>query len=344
MTLDLGGFVMQGGPTTSRSGISVSGTRQNLVIRHGTLRAWGLSGIDAGTAANGVFEHLRVSGNGTSNGIGLYGIRAGAQSRLVDCVAQGNVRNGLSAGAGSVFRDCMAQTNGNLGIACDAGNTLISCTAQNNFQTGISVGASCTLIGCSAIANSSYGILVTNYCVLRDCVATLNRDGGFNGDSFVGFIGCTYSNCSAGKNTGSGFTVGNGSTLTGCSATENATGFSAGRGCTVVDCTADSNNGSGIAVAEASTVRNCTARANATHGKPLESLRPMRARPLPAMSWPAPRTSASIASARFARCCCKTERGLRAGRNPAAPKKWVEESSALSEAEQRVLTESGAGR
>ena len=41
VTIDLNGFVMQGGPSTSLIGIKVAGSPQNLVIRNGTLRAWG---------------------------------------------------------------------------------------------------------------------------------------------------------------------------------------------------------------------------------------------------------------------------------------------------------------
>jgi hypothetical protein len=90
ITLDLNGFYLQG-VSNGGSGIYVTGSYTNLVVRHGSIIGWGGSGIDSYSAAyprGMLFEKLMITGNGVS------GILTEAGSVVRDCVC---LNNGLHA-------------------------------------------------------------------------------------------------------------------------------------------------------------------------------------------------------------------------------------------------------
>ena len=102
VTIDLMGFTLAGG--TGR-GILVSGglgLRNNIVIRNGTVRDWGVEGVHALNARN---------------------------AQLVDLQAYNNTGDGLAAGEGSTIAGCTARSNGSEGIFTQTG-----CTSANGFS------------------------------------------------------------------------------------------------------------------------------------------------------------------------------------------------------------------
>ena len=89
VTLDLNGFTLSGVPG-SLNGISIPNRRRNVVIEGGTLRGWGENGVNGmGTAIESRYESLRVFDCGAD------GLRAGAGSVVVGCLAANNVDEGI---------------------------------------------------------------------------------------------------------------------------------------------------------------------------------------------------------------------------------------------------------
>ena len=89
VTIDLKGHALIG-VAGSLDGISVSGSRTNIVIRNGSVRGWGSDGIQAFSSYNSSFSDLRVSGNG-ANGL------QGGNGAVIKCVtARGNGADGIT--------------------------------------------------------------------------------------------------------------------------------------------------------------------------------------------------------------------------------------------------------
>lgn len=92
VALDLNGFVLTG-VAGSVNGIMVNGSRKNIAIKNGTVRAWNGVGVEAFSAGNSRFENLRLSNNT------LVGLRANDGSTITGCTAQQN-------GSGMVVDGC----------------------------------------------------------------------------------------------------------------------------------------------------------------------------------------------------------------------------------------------
>jgi len=128
VTLDLNGFSLVG-VAGSLSGIVVAGPAENLTVRNGTVRGWGLHGVDSTSAADVLVERVRASGNGGS-GIECGGERSTVRrctaslnqdgivgAELIEgCVARENTGDGLAAGPGAAILDSVANANGASGI------------------------------------------------------------------------------------------------------------------------------------------------------------------------------------------------------------------------------------
>jgi hypothetical protein len=209
VTLDLGGFSLNGGPGTS-IGIFTSSGNNRITIRNGTVRDWGSSGI-WGFADEMHLSALHLTGNAVT------GVRTSGQATITDCTASGHTGDkGFEVGGGSTLTRVHARQNG----------------------VGIEAGQNSALVDCVATYNTSVGFDLSGATVTR-CVANFNGGAGFDGSG-------VFSCCTANNNDGSGFS-GQG-TFENCVAWWNELhGFSVLYG-GVIDCNASSNGEHGIRV------------------------------------------------------------------------------------------------
>jgi parallel beta-helix repeat protein len=155
VTLDLAGFALIG-TAGSSNGISVWGTRTNLAIANGAVRAWGGDGVNALGVTGGRYFNLSASHNG---GMGL---RVGDNAILKDCSARNNGGHGIDTGVNSTVSDCVAFQNTD-GIWIGVGSTITSCAARENGGWGIVAGSGSSISGCTTHYNGT-GIYVNNFC------------------------------------------------------------------------------------------------------------------------------------------------------------------------------------
>jgi parallel beta-helix repeat protein len=156
VVIDLNGFTMQG-VSGSLSGINISGTHTNIVIRNGTICNWDADGINGGLSSqNLIVEHMVVTGN-TVNGI------AGNNCIVSDCSVQNNQWTGIAvSGNGSrITRNNLSGNNAanhsnGAGILIEGSNNLI----DDNFVTG-----SGGLNGIAVFGGTSSNVIIKN-CVI----------------------------------------------------------------------------------------------------------------------------------------------------------------------------------
>lgn len=255
--LDLHGFTLNG-PGSSGSGISVSGSQQNVTIHDGIVANWGGFGVDASNVNNGHLEKLRASGNGQG------GLIIGASSLISHCEANANSGDGISAGEGSIVRDCVARTNGvqggnsgGSGIVCGLSALVSACSATFNFDFGISVGHGSS-VGTSVASQNGSNPLVTD---------PTHKGAGIKAANGCSILGCTANaNYGAGAFDAFGIYVGNGCTVKDCTTISNSGGIFAGDNCQIQACQASYSQGNapgeGIRVGNNCTVRGCTLNSN----------------------------------------------------------------------------------
>ncbi len=283
VSLDLNGFEVKG-IAGSVSGIVLSGTRENCLIRNGAIREWDVKGIDGGFGFFAVYENLRVSDNG---GIGIH---VGSGSVVRSCVVSDNGSHGfqcLSVSGGHTIRvvvmeHCLATGNGGDGFRL-TNTTIRDCVAELNGGKGITVFSvateALTATNCMAISNTGDGISAGVGSTLTNCTAKEN--GGTYG-IFAG-EGSTLTGCTAYSNdVESGIRADDRSTLTNCTASLNTSaaadswGISAGAQCTISNCSANGNlntnatpsdsTGGGILAGNSSNIQNCTVVGNKGDG------------------------------------------------------------------------------
>lgn len=214
VTIDLKGHALIG-VASSLDGISVSGSRTNIVIRNGTVRSWASDGIQASSSYNSSFSDLRVSGNG-ANGL------QGGNGAVIKCVtARGNGADGITTASGCVIAESAAAENRSDGIVASSGTTVSGCSAYNNNFDGIRASTGSTVLNCTAYSN-------TNGIVAND--------------------GSTVTSCTVSINATNGIVVGFGSTVTGCTIRDNRTGINVGDDCRVVNNAIDNAASAGILV------------------------------------------------------------------------------------------------
>jgi parallel beta-helix repeat protein len=144
VTVDLNGFAVIGALISNYGIYSIN---DNVALRNGTVRSWGLDGVRL-QGANQIFEGLRLSDN---------------------------VEYGLIANGNSVIKDCAAYNNV-IGLYLTTA-TITHCVATAN-QTGFFVNR-CVVEGCVASANTGDGFGVTNTCLLSGNSALQNGGNGF---------------------------------------------------------------------------------------------------------------------------------------------------------------------
>lgn len=190
VTLDLMGFELRGpGPAggSTQDGIFVdSEAAASVVIRNGTIREWGGSGINANLATSSVIEHI-VSHDNTGSGIII-----GDDSRITDCTANENGDEGFDIGRLSHARHCIANRNGSHGFLIDDDCLVIDCAASVNAADGFNADTGVRIERCLSSQNGSNGMDVNERCTVINCTVDWNDMAGIGTDqSWCRFIGNT---------------------------------------------------------------------------------------------------------------------------------------------------------
>jgi hypothetical protein len=147
VTIDLAGHALIG--IGASDGISVNGSRSNISVRNGTVRNWGIDGIDASTATGGQFSDLIVHNNG---GVGL---KTGTRAQVRQVISRANTSSGITTSTFSVVADCTSEGNGSVGISANTGSTIERCVVSTNTSGGIQVGTASTVVGNSCDSHAS---------------------------------------------------------------------------------------------------------------------------------------------------------------------------------------------
>ncbi len=199
VTIDLGGFALQGVPG-SLAGIRDTAMVSGLTVRNGTVRGWGGSGIEAVNATSCCVESVTAFSN-------TYGgVAVGETAVITGCTARSNGSAGIRCGAGSTMTGCAASGNGTDGIVAYEGSSFSGCAATNNGSEGFSCGGTGSFVNCSAYGNQGTGFVTGYGSIFSACSAKANTYDGFWINS-----GGTAVNCAAFENGRDGFLVWSGS-------------------------------------------------------------------------------------------------------------------------------------
>jgi parallel beta-helix repeat protein len=219
VTVDLNGFTLTG-VAGSHNGIHAAAliAGHNYAFRNGTLRNWGMDGVNASGAMNSRFEKLQLYGNAN------IGLEAGTNCIVSDCAAYSNAVAGISVLTGGDLSHCVAANNG-IGLQTLDGCVMADCTASGNSGDGINVGIGTLVRNCASYQNGYHGIITSSGCIIKDCVINNNVVEGINGGDYSTVNACTVTS-------------------------NNIEGISVGNYCVVTDCTVsgNSNAGNGISV------------------------------------------------------------------------------------------------
>jgi hypothetical protein len=184
VTLDLGGFALEGVPG-SLDGVVVQAGRRNVAVLGGTIHGWGGDGVQAEDAADCRVQELRTRGNGGD------GLVLGFGGVVLDCTASDNAGSGLIVGPAGIVGRSAAHDNGVHGIvatfvATATGSVIEGCNARGNAFAGIFAGDGTTVTHCSATQNGTGGVSVGVGCNVVECTAIYNGEDGIEAfDSLV---------------------------------------------------------------------------------------------------------------------------------------------------------------
>lgn len=151
VTLDINGFALIGvaGSLNGVVAAEFPTTRTDLMIRNGTVAAWGGHGIHVEIGFNVQIEDVRAARN-TGNGILL---ESGSGNTVTHCAASSNGLSGIDAGINSTVSLCTVVLNGQNGIVASNGGSVTDCTANQNSGDGIQVGTRCRVVGNHCVQN-----------------------------------------------------------------------------------------------------------------------------------------------------------------------------------------------
>jgi hypothetical protein len=191
VAIDLMGYSVRG-VAGSIDGIRTEGLRDNLSIRNGTVRSWGLTGINLTAGGAGFTSHIdkvRIVHNGTigmrtnqdalvtdtlAEFNGTSGINLSLSGMVVNCVSNNNGSTGISTGLAASIVDSVAYSNGGTGIIASIGSSVRNCVTYSNSGSGIATGSASSVVNCTVYSNEINGITVGGRCSVIDCVSELN--------------------------------------------------------------------------------------------------------------------------------------------------------------------------
>jgi len=170
VTVDLGGFAIQGPITCTGQGSALS------------CGAGSGRGVDATGAAR-----ITVR-NGSVRGFGSDGVYVGgADSRAVGLTAEENGGSGIVL-SGGIVRDCTASRNGSAGIVpanAPAPSVVVGSTAVGNKSDGIRGNVGAVVMGNSAARNGGAGIAVFSGSSVHRNASHENEGDGILVQSFA---------------------------------------------------------------------------------------------------------------------------------------------------------------
>jgi hypothetical protein len=160
VTIDLGGFSINGGPA-SAAAVLAQGQLQGIVVRNGSISGY-LTSVALGSADGSIVEGLRVRGFQIAPGTGL----------IASGIVKGNTVGGFGTGisATGTVTGNYAVENGT-GIKIGQGSTVIGNTATNNTQFGIVADCPSNLTDNTAVNNGTNLVLNGDGCHSEDNVA-----------------------------------------------------------------------------------------------------------------------------------------------------------------------------
>ena len=177
---------------------------QQCIVRKNRSTGNHLYGIMTGAGCE--VSDCTVSELSGAAGYLLYGISAGAASRLIRCVSYGNSNAttvyGLAVGEGGAIRECVSShhsaSSSAQGIS-GANFTVIQDSLTYGSDIGIKVANDALIQGCMAAKADSDGFQFTSRCRLDDNYAFSNAWGGF---STAGYQNQLWANDAIGNNIG----------------------------------------------------------------------------------------------------------------------------------------------
>lgn len=181
VTLDLAGFELAG-IAGAGNGVIVSGTRNNLSVRNGTIRAWPMSGVNAATVSGGQFENLRVLNNNST------GVSVGERSTVLNCAATANGSHGIVGTTNVLVKNCVVTRNAGNGIQVDDNCIVTHCVSSQNRSNGVDAAVGCTITENTANQNLQNGIIANARCRVFGNTATHNGAYLVSGAGFY-FLG-----------------------------------------------------------------------------------------------------------------------------------------------------------
>lgn len=196
VTIDLSGFGMRGVPG-ALFGVIVTGLRDNLTVRNGSVSGWPSGGVELGPtqiARGTLIELIHASENGGT------GLRCGDSGMILRCTATDNVGTGIVGRGAALIRECRAGGNDLDGMSVGSGGSIQSCTADNNTGDGIQSGSGVSILDCVAEANDEMGIRAgASGGLVSRCSALSNALDGINVAA-----GVTVRGCNVAVNSGNG--------------------------------------------------------------------------------------------------------------------------------------------
>lgn len=235
VAVDLMGFDLEGVPGSINGVSTTVAGHSNIEIRNGSLRGWGLDGIDLATssASSVRVESIRSFAN-TRNGINVA-----AGSSISSCISEGNFGNGIAVGDGSTVIGCVSRSSGVIGILTASGCTLSQCSASLSVGVGFALSNSCSVTGCSAYDNGDNG-----FTLGAGSVATQDSAYANGGDGFQGSVSVKIVNCNSSVNQGDGIQISGDSLAIGNMCDSNGFGAADGAGihCISSDTRIEGNN------------------------------------------------------------------------------------------------------
>jgi hypothetical protein len=164
VTLDLGGFSIQGPITCTGAGPTLS--------------------CGAGTGSGVLFDpsaQASVVRNGTVQGMGETGVGGDAHQIQIESIrAVNNGRDGVSAQGDTIIRQCTAFANGEDGVDVDAGSLVESTVAVGNGDDGVETDGPSTIVrGVSARGNGAAGVHTETFAVVSETTSSENAAEGF---------------------------------------------------------------------------------------------------------------------------------------------------------------------
>ena len=134
VTIDLGGFSIQGGTTSGQAidGCAGSACTTNVTVKNGHVKSSGTYGIDTDTITD--VETTQLTGN-TSYAIWPGVVATFSQSAIVN-----NSNIGINGSSENVTLDAVVTGNSGSGIVTGTGGLVAEVVSASNTGTGISAG------------------------------------------------------------------------------------------------------------------------------------------------------------------------------------------------------------